>query len=111
MSLALLVSITTLGLPHAMGPDHDADCAIVIVAHDASAHQIHTNGPDDGEHPVHCLACHWARAFRPRTETVFLPVPASGTGVPLLVTAVAVASVTTAAQPPLRSPPAPRFTA
>lgn len=103
--MALLVSIVTLGLPHAPGPGHDADCDIIVVAHDSSAHQVHTDGPVDRNDPVHCLACHWARSFRPHAEAVYRPAPAAAAGVRLLVEAVVVVNTATAAQPPLRSPP------
>ena len=106
VTLALLASLTMLGLPHATGPGHDADCDIIVVAHDAAAHHVQADGPRDDGQPVHCLACHWARAFRKHTDAVYLPAPAVAAGVRFFVEAVPVANVATAAQPPLRSPPA-----
>ena len=75
VAVAVLVSLTTLGLPHAIGPGHDADCDIIIVAHDASAHQIHADRTGDTTDTVHCLACHWARSFKPRSDTTYLRRP------------------------------------
>ncbi|MEQ1574595.1 MAG: hypothetical protein ABL993_10150 [Vicinamibacterales bacterium] len=105
VAAALLVSIATLGLPHVTGLGHDADCAIVVVVHDASAHQVQADGPRDTEHPVHCLACHWARSFRPTGEVTYLPAASDEIHAPLLIDASPVAAAATVAQPPLRSPP------
>jgi len=103
---ALLVSLTALGgslvAPHPIDC-HDA-CA-ATVTHDASAHRVRADVPDAESHPLHCLVCHWARSFRPHTETRFLHAPAiqAGTRVHIVVTPVAHAAPV--AQPPLRSPP------
>ncbi len=105
VAAALLVSIATLGLPHVTGIGHDADFAIVVVVHDASAHQVQANDLRDTEHPVHCLACHWARSFRPTVEVTYLPAAVDAVRAPLLIDASPVAAAARVAQPPLRSPP------
>jgi hypothetical protein len=101
----LLTSFTSL--VHARN-DHDPDCAIpTVVAHDASAHMIGAPDPvtDDGQ-PLHCLACHLSRSFRPRTETAGLAEPMLVSGTRLLLDASPIAWNFPLSQPPLRSPPA-----
>jgi hypothetical protein len=102
IALVAMLVATFGSVVHTAG---DADCAITVL-HDASAHRF--TAPDDAgnaQPPLHCLACHWSRTFRPRTETVYfatLAVEAS-TAIPIEPTSPVSASV--AAQPPLRSPP------
>lgn len=91
--------------PH--GDDcHDAACSAIIVEHDASAHRVGAPSADADTHPLHCLVCHWVRAFRPRTEARFVSALASETGVRLPVQFFTITSRAPVAQPPLRSPPA-----
>jgi hypothetical protein len=105
----LLVWVVALGgsmaTPHA-DDCHDAACA-AAVAHDASAHEFRAAAAHAGAHAQHCLVCHWARSFRPHTEVRFVSAPALQAGARIPVTLVPVASSTTIAQPPLRSPPSP----
>jgi hypothetical protein len=104
----LLLSLGAMGASlvtgHAYG-DHDEDGAIVLVAHDASAHRVGAGGPAFDGPPLHCLVCHWARSFRPQTETAFLPAPADQAGARTYIVAFTVAPAAQVAQPPLRSPP------
>lgn len=106
----LLVSVVALGgsmaTPH---PDdcHDAACAHVAVAHDASAHAFRAAAADAGAHAQHCLVCHWARSFRPHTEVRFVSAPALQAGARVHVELVPAVSSTTIAQPSLRAPPSP----
>lgn len=108
IAATLLVSVTALGgsllAPHPIDC-HDA-CA-VAVTHDASAHRVHANVPETEDHPLHCLVCHWARSFRPQTETRFVPAPAAQAGTRVHVVVFTVAPADQVAQPPLRSPPTP----
>jgi hypothetical protein len=85
---------------------HDAACRAVIVEHDASAHRIGGPSVDADGHPLHCLVCHWVRAFRPRTEARFVSAIASEAGVRLPVHGVVISRRAASARPPLRSPPA-----
>lgn len=85
---------------------HDAACSAIVVEHDAAAHRIGSASQDADGHPLHCLVCHWVRAFRPRTETRLVSGPAPEAGVRIPVQYVEIASRAPAAQPPLRSPPA-----
>lgn len=103
--LSILSMAATVGTSHA-SDCHDAACAPIAVQHDASAHQFRAATQDAGSHPLHCLVCHWARSFRPHIEVRFVPAPAMLAGVRIHVESFTVAPVTTAAQPPLRSPPA-----
>lgn len=90
---------------------HDAACHAVIVEHDASAHRVGAPSVDDETHPLHCLVCHWVRAFRPRTEARFVSALASDAGMRIPVQFVAISSRAPFAQPPLRSPPSSPVTA
>jgi hypothetical protein len=100
--LALAAAVASTVVPH--GDDcHDAPCT--VVQHDASAHRIGAPSGRDAE-PVHCLACHWARSFRLRTEARALTAPASGPGTTLHVECFTAAAGAPAAQLLLRSPPA-----
>jgi hypothetical protein len=100
--LAMLVG-TYGSIAHTAG---DLDCAIPAL-HDASAHRFTAPAtPETTSPPLHCLACHWARTFRPRAEPVYLAAPACEARAVLPIEAVSHLSASIAAQPPLRSPPA-----
>jgi len=105
-----MLSLAAMGFsaasPHA-DDCHDS-CATPFVEHDASAHRITAPEAADS-HPLHCLVCHWARSFRPRTEARVLTTPASAPGITLHIEYFTAAVSAPVAQPPLRSPPAPTF--
>jgi hypothetical protein len=61
---------------------------------------------DADRQPIHCLACHLARSFRPRTEGRIVTAPASQTGTRVHLRVVTASHAAPVAQPPLRSPPA-----
>lgn len=107
LAAILLVSVGALDgallSPHA-DDCHDA-CVPSVVEHDASAHRWQGSTPDEDAHPLHCLVCHWARSFRPNTETRIVSALAAPAGVPIHVAPFTVAHSSPAAQPPLRSPP------
>jgi hypothetical protein len=84
---------------------HDAACRAVIVEHDASAHRVGAPSVEDDTHPLHCLVCHWVRAFRPWMEARFVSTLASEAGMRIPPQFVAVSSRASFAQPSLRSPP------
>ena len=102
--LSLMAMGATLGTSHATDC-HDAACMPIAVQHDASAHEFRPATQDAGSHPLHCLVCHWARSFRPHAEVRFVSAQAMLAGVRIPVESFTVAPITTAAQPPLRSPP------
>jgi hypothetical protein len=107
---SLIASLAVAGLVTAGGAAivphqddcHDGPCA--FVQHDPSAHRI-TAPTGDSADPLHCLACHWARAFRLRTEARTLPAPVVKTGEIVHFEYFPVPAAATAGQPPLRSPP------
>ena len=109
IALAAIVSLTGVGTS-AISPHeddcHDPACRAMAVEHDAAAHHL-TAPPAGGDaHPLHCLVCHWARSFRPRTEVRTLSTPVAEAGTIVHVELFTAAAAAPAAQPPLRSPPA-----
>lgn len=111
VAAALLLAVVAFGgslaAPHATDC-HDVTCASAVVAHDASAHRVRGATAAAAVHPLHCLVCHWARSFRPPTEARVLSAPAGCAGACLRVDVFTAYSAAPAAQPPLRSPPAPQ---
>jgi hypothetical protein len=101
--LTLAVLGVSAAVPH-QDDCHDLACQPLVVEHDASAHRF-TSPETPADHALHCLVCHWARAFRPRTEARLLTAPASGAGITFHIEYFTAAPNTPAAQPPLRSPP------
>jgi hypothetical protein len=75
-----------------------------VVAHDPATHSFE-GPPAPNDEPLHCIICHWIRAFKPATEVTY----SSAASVPdvVLVHAEFFSTPATfpAAQPPLRSPP------
>jgi hypothetical protein len=107
LAAALLVSLGTFGsfvVPHT--DDCHADCLPAFVAHDADAHRIQDSTRADEPHALHCLVCHWARSFRPRPQGMFVGAPVVEQGGRTHIQSFTVARLESAAQPPLRSPPA-----
>jgi len=105
-ALALLLSMlvtTFTSVAHASN-DRDADCAIIVL-HDASAHAFTTPDVPDDAPPFHCLACHWARSFRPSADASSAAAPIVVPLPPRCDEADATCSASRASQPPLRSPP------
>lgn len=104
----LFVSLATLGastaLPH---PDdcHHA-CVASLLPHDPADHSIQGPSAPD-QHPLHCIICHWIRTFRPDPERASFEVPSAPDAPAVHVETFAPATSFPAAQPPLRSPPAP----
>ena len=109
LAAAVLVSVSALGAWSTFGHgldcfDHD-DVAVAVVVHDASAHVFRGAAPADEDRPIHCVLCHWTRAFGPSVQSVAsapslvdrtVAIPVDDATVPRLVAAV---------QPPLRAPP------
>jgi hypothetical protein len=105
VAVALLVAMAALGVPHAADPGHDAEFAALPVAHDAAAHRVTTPGTPGGAHPLHCLACHWARAFRPAIEAAYAASPAADIHARRQADVPSASHAVPVSQPPLRSPP------
>jgi hypothetical protein len=85
---------------------HDATCRSILVEHDAAAHRIGAASTADDNHPLHCLVCHWVRAFRPRIEVRFVSTLTADAGISVPVALFTISGRAPVAQPPLRSPPA-----
>ena len=99
--LALLVT-TAVAPVHTAG---DADAVHgVVAAHDAEAH-VFTGAPAPAHAPLHCLACHAARSFRPALDITIAAAPVAVPRPPRCDGDGALCSATGNAQPPLRAPP------
>jgi hypothetical protein len=102
----LVLSLSTVEMPHMLGEHYDPDTDILVIAHDASAHRVSGRVPADNARPEHCLACHWGRGFRPGAESSSLKAPVAETTVAFVPAQSFIPSRAPLAQPPLRSPPA-----
>jgi len=106
-AIVVLASLASLGISlSGVHPDDCHDDCMVVVVHDASAHHVSSGSSAPDAPPLHCLVCHWARSFRPRSEAVFVAAPVAATGIWINVEIYTAAPVAPSAQPPLRSPPA-----
>jgi hypothetical protein len=108
LAAAVLVSVSALGTwsTVAHGLDcHDAECAPVMVAHDASAHAFRSATLPAGERDVHCVLCHWTRAFGAPVHSVAVEPFVVGRPLAIPPPDVSVAWLVAASQPPLRAPP------
>jgi hypothetical protein len=106
--VAATLLVAMVSLVHASLP-HDDDChdpCIAAVAHDAAAHRFEAAPAAAESHPLHCLVCHWARAFRPHVQVTFTATVASAIGAAVHIDTFTLVRPACAAQPPLRSPPA-----
>jgi hypothetical protein len=111
LAAALAAFLATVGAPHSIDPRHDSDRAIVVVPHDEANHQLRS--PDTGQdsHDSHCVMCHFARSFRPRTDARIGHAPPDQASAHHPFEIFRAWSAAPAAQPPLRSPPASPFSA
>ena len=90
--------------PHA-DDCHDTLCVTDAVDHDAGDHSVQAPpAPDD--HQLHCIVCHWIRAFKPAAQSSQTTTPSIPDDVLVRAPFVGTPSAFPAAQPPLRSPPA-----
>ena len=90
---------------------HDAACRAIAAEHNPSAHRVGATPVDEDNHPLHCLVCHWVRAFRPNAESRVVSSPATHAAASISIDVVTVSGRAPVAQPPLRSPPASPITA
>ncbi len=108
IAAAVVLATSVVGgsavLPHE-DDCHDSACSPVAVEHNAAAHRIGADSQGPEGHPQHCLVCHWARAFRPRTEARVVSAPASAADVRIAVVTLTLFPAAPVSQPPLRSPP------
>ncbi|MBI2188584.1 MAG: hypothetical protein HYU37_15910 [Acidobacteria bacterium] len=109
IAVCAMLAMATVGgaavVPHE-DDCHDAACRSVAVVHDAAAHRVGAATSADSDHPLHCLVCHWVRAFRPRTEARVATTLNAGARFALAARLFVTSSGAPASQPPLRSPPA-----
>jgi hypothetical protein len=103
IAVVLLISIAALSLPHGAEPGHEPEFA-GFVAGDGTDGVLTPEAPGEGQE-LHCLACHWARAFRPVIETRFLAQPIDDTRLARHVRAEAGRRSSPVSQPSLRAPP------
>jgi hypothetical protein len=110
IAATLLLAFATLGASSALPHEddcHGAACVTSVAPHDPSAHSIQSASSTTAGHPMHCVLCHWTRLLRPSIEVVHRFAPAIEDDGRVQVEVVSVPPVFPAAQPPLRSPPAP----
>jgi hypothetical protein len=103
IAVVLLIAIAALSLPHAPEPGHEPEAA-GFVAGDGSDGVLTAATPVEGQE-IHCLACHWARAFRPVVETRFLAQPIDHARIARHVRAEPGRRSSPVSQPSLRAPP------
>lgn len=90
---------------------HDAACRAIAGEHNPSAHRVGATPVDEDNHPLHCLVCHWVRAFRPNAEARVVSSLTTHASVAISIEIVSISGRAPVAQPPLRSPPASPITA
>ena len=83
---------------------HDAACALAG-DRGTAVNRISAPSVEEDGHPLHCLVCHWVRAFRPNAEARIVSTPATNAGIRLHVEILRFSGRAPVAQPPLRSPP------
>ncbi len=103
----LLVAMASLaaatGAPHA-DDCHETLCVSSVVEHDAASHRFE-GPPAADDHHLHCVICHWIRAFKPAAQTAYSQTPPVPDDVLVHAPFVGTPAAFPAAQPPLRSPP------
>ena len=106
VTVLVLVSVVGAWSTAAHGLDcHDRDGAPVFVAHDASAHAFRAAVLPGAERPVHCVLCHWTRAFGSGVQSVSTSHDAVSRTLAVPVRDAVASPIVAAAQPPLRAPP------
>jgi hypothetical protein len=106
--VCLATAAASRALPLHGDESHDVACSAAVAGpHDESAHRIRSGATTakDGPHPLHCLVCHWARAFRPLTSSSVQPAPPLEAQMALHFTELPTPASILPAQLTLRSPP------
>ena len=109
LATAVLLSVCAVGGWSTFGHEldhHDADTAPVFVVHDASAHAFRDASVAGGEQPVHCVLCHWTRAFGTHAQNLSLVTLVVSRTLAVRPADASLLHHVTAVQPPLRAPPA-----
>jgi hypothetical protein len=114
ISSAVLLSLAAATISQTLlahTPDeHDIGWApLRAVPHDESAHQLGAAQTSDSPHPLHCLVCHWVRAFRPLRSALAHQAPDLERRASLHFGALPAPTTLVTAQLTLRSPPSTLF--
>ena len=109
LAAAVLVSMSALGawstFAHRLDCfDHD-DAVAAVVVHDASAHAFNSAPPAEEDRPIHCVLCHWTRAFGPGVTSLAATASPAHRTLAIPVDDATAPRLIAAAQPPLRAPP------
>ena len=108
--LALLTATVSQVLASHTPDEHDIGwTSPLAVPHDESEHRITASQPSDTTHPLHCLVCHWARAFRPLRSALAHQAPDLEPRASLHFGALPAPTTLVMAQLTLRSPPSELF--
>lgn len=108
--LALLTATVSQTLASHTPDEHDIGWTRpVAVPHDESDHRITAGQPGDSTHPLHCLACHWVRSFRPLRSALAHQAPDLEPRASLHFGALPAPTTLVTAQLTLRSPPSALF--
>jgi hypothetical protein len=106
--VSLAVATGSEALPSHAGENHDAACAALIVGqHEEAAHRLTSAVVSHSTHPLHCLVCHWARAFRPIGTVLAHQSPVLEARATFQFGNLPAPAVVLPAQLTLRSPPSP----
>ena len=109
LATAVLLSLCAVGGWSTFGHQrdhHDDDGVAAFVVHDASAHAFRDAAPAAGDQPVHCVLCHWTRAFGTHVQRVSLAYAVASRALAVHTADASLFPHVTAVQPPLRAPPA-----
>jgi hypothetical protein len=107
VSALALVALVTLTLSSATPHEddcHGAGCGVSL-PHEPSAHSIGRD-TNSTEHPLHCVLCHWTRLVRPPADSAHALASAAEAVRRTFVDIQRASQQFSAAQPPLRAPPA-----
>jgi hypothetical protein len=111
----LLLSLATAAaweaVPHEDRGHQFAARRADIGPHAESDHELRAESSSDSEHRLHCLVCHWARAFRPLANQSTHLIPDLEAGSRVHTSTAAPAFQLLPAQRTLRSPPLSPFVA
>lgn len=106
IATAAIVAMAVVGgsavVPHE-DDCHDAACG--FRGDHSAADRIGARASVDDGHALHCLVCHWVRAFRPNAEARIVSTPATNAATRIIVEILTFSGRAPVAQPPLRSPP------
>jgi len=108
LATAALLSLCAVGGWSTFGHQrdhHDADGVAAFVVHDASAHAFRNAAPAASDQPVHCVLCHWTRAFGTHVQRVSLASAVASRALAVHTADAGLRHHVTAVQPPLRAPP------